>query len=95
MIKSVLPILRRQPQPRSNQTARSEFSRALTLNVAWKCNDDYVDDDVVSYIVHDCILPLIDFFLQSVMLVIAWKLQAATMGFFTFHEWSKGMLSIE
>lgn len=35
------------------------------------------------------------FYLQTVMLVIAWKLQAATMGFFTFHEWSKGMLSIE
>jgi len=32
---------------------------------------------------------------DSVMLVLAWKLQAATMGFFTFHEWSKGMLSIE
>jgi len=58
----------------------------------WKCSDDYVNDDV-GYTVHDC--TLIDFFLQSVMLVIAWKLQAATMGFFTFHEWSKGMLSIE
>ena len=33
--------------------------------------------------------------LQTVMLVLAWKLQAETMGFFTFHEWSKGMLSIE
>lgn len=32
---------------------------------------------------------------DTVMLVIAWKLQAETMGFFTFHEWSKGMLSIE
>lgn len=32
---------------------------------------------------------------DTVMLVLAWKLQAETMGFFTFHEWSKGMLSID
>lgn len=32
---------------------------------------------------------------DTVMLVLAWKLQAETMGFFTFNEWSKGMLSID
>lgn len=54
-------------------------------------DDDFVNDNVVGYMY--TLLPY--FSLQSVMLVIAWKLQAATMGFFTFHEWSKGMLSIE
>jgi len=32
---------------------------------------------------------------KVVMLVIAWKLQAETLGFFKFTEWSKGMGNLE
>lgn len=32
---------------------------------------------------------------QVVMLVVAWKLQAETLGYFKFNEWSKGMGNME
>lgn len=34
-------------------------------------------------------------FLQIVMLVLAWKLDALNMGFFTKEEWMKGMTSLQ
>lgn len=33
--------------------------------------------------------------LQIIMLVLAWKLEAESMGFFTKEEWLKGMTSLQ
>lgn len=35
------------------------------------------------------------FFKQVVMLVLAWKLDAQNMGYFTLQEWLKGMTSLQ
>lgn len=35
------------------------------------------------------------FSLQIIMLVLAWKLEAESMGFFTKEEWLKGMTSLQ
>ena len=32
---------------------------------------------------------------QIIMLVLAWKLEAESMGFFTKEEWLKGMTSLQ
>ena len=34
-------------------------------------------------------------FKQVVMLVLAWKLDAQNMGYFTLQEWLKGMTSLQ
>lgn len=41
------------------------------------------------------LIGLFFFFKQVVMLVLAWKLDAQNMGYFTLQEWLKGMTSLQ
>lgn len=49
----------------------------------------------VAMIIADFSLSFMFSAFQIIMLVLAWKLEAESMGFFTKEEWLKGMTSLQ